>query len=164
MNDVFVRLVQFEPDTKGLVVPFGDGDYRIYINSMYNAEQQCEIYNHEIRHILNNDHYVIGDIGEIELAANDKLALLEEIKRVEECGLPLHYAIGKPEPPKRPELPHFDDVRPVTMHMSNGDVYELPEGITFEFVMQSFEAYLERKADDEDRRRDLLMVSGDSWG
>lgn len=102
MNDIFVYLMQFKPGAKGAVVIDEDGDYTIYINSIYNAEQQQEIYRHEMRHILGNHQYIIdGDLEEIELAANDKCTLLAEIKRAEKCGLPLTTAIIKPPKPEQ---------------------------------------------------------------
>lgn len=160
MNDVFVYLIQMRPSVKGTVVTDENGDYTIYINSLYNTSQQQEIYNHEVRHILHNHHYLVEGIEKVECEANDKAALLGKIKKVEQSGLPLQQAILQP-PPRRPvpQLPAYSEIK--TIQLFNGQVYTLPPGVTPQQVLQNYEAWLERIADDEDRRRDAALVSGE---
>jgi hypothetical protein len=99
MNDIFLRYVQFDPDVKGVVVPLAEGDYRIYINSIYNADQQREVFNHEMRHLLLNHHRDERPVAQLEAEAAAKGALLEKIKDAEAVGLPLETAIIRPAPP-----------------------------------------------------------------
>ena len=147
MNDVYVRLAQFDPDVKGLVAPTAEGDYHIYINSIYNFEQQQEIYRHEVRHILENHFYTVGDISSIERAAGNETALLDEIARVEDCGLPLH------RPLPAPEVPDYSEVPKEVVCLGSGLAYELPLHISAGDAMRRFERWLEQE---EDRRSRLL--------
>lgn len=146
MNDVFVRLVQLDADVKGLVVPFGDGDYRIYINAIYSAEQQREIYNHEVRHILRNHHYMITDVEQVELEAEDRESMLESIKEVEEKGLPLVSAITKQIKPVAKEI---DDLDAILFNLDT--------------LAEEQAKWQEQLADRVERYRDYKLVENQSW-
>lgn len=105
MNDIFVRLAQFDADVKGLVVPLPDGDYRVYINSVYNAEQQREILNHEIRHLLLGHHHDARPVQALEDEAGAENTLLENIRDAEVNGLPPAAGPGGRISPPAPPLP-----------------------------------------------------------
>lgn len=106
MNNITVYVLDMPEAVKGLVRPTPEGDYLIFINARYNAAQQQEIYEHEVRHLLLDHHYAEGKhIGQIELEAGDKTALLGKIKQVERSGLPLTRAIVAPAATQRPAPP-----------------------------------------------------------
>ncbi len=89
MNEIYVVPLNLPVECKGQVRPTPDGDYYIFINARYTYEQQLEIYNHEMTHILENHHYQEGrEIADIELEAKSKAALIERIKEAETKGLP----------------------------------------------------------------------------
>ncbi len=70
-----------------------NGDFTIYINNTYNAEQQREIYEHELRHVLMGHHS----------QSRRPLASLEaEAKGAPRLTLPAPPA---PSPPAAPAQP-----------------------------------------------------------
>lgn len=76
-----MSLVQFPPEVEGLAVPLPDGDYRIYVNSIFNKEKQQYIYDHEVRHILLGHHNQLHrPLALLEEQADDTALLKEEIQ------------------------------------------------------------------------------------
>ena len=89
MNDVLVALLQLPHGVKGLVSPTPDGDYRVVLNSRLSAEERREVYNHELRHILENHFSRDGEpVHALEAAAGTPGHLQSVIEKVEEQGLP----------------------------------------------------------------------------
>lgn len=89
MNDVLVAVLQLPHGVKGLVSPTPDGDYRVVLNSRLTAEERREVYNHELRHILEN-HFSRDEepVHALEAAASSRGRLQSVIEKVEEQGLP----------------------------------------------------------------------------
>jgi len=70
MNEVHTIYMDMRPTVKGFLVKmFDDGEdyYTIVINPKYNAEQQIETYEHELKHIeaRDLDGYCDTDIVEM---------------------------------------------------------------------------------------------------
>lgn len=90
MNDVLVAVLQLPHGVKGLVSPTPDGDYRVVLNSRLTAEERREVYNHELRHILENHFSRDGEpVRALEAAAGTPGHLQSVIEKVEEQGLPV---------------------------------------------------------------------------
>lgn len=103
MNDIRVVYLDLDPATKGAVVRDSEDNYIIFINSIYNYEQQREAFNHEVRHLLRGHHYLEGKtVQECEAEANAKGALLDKIKQAEANGLPLNSVLLKAAPAAKP--------------------------------------------------------------
>lgn len=87
MNEINVVLVDLPPGAKGCVVPEADGSYTVYINARYNAEQQTDIYNHEMKHLLLG-HYEAQakTIAEIENEASTPGLLQSKIEQYSRYG------------------------------------------------------------------------------
>lgn len=69
MKDHKVIYINMPPAVKGFVVKmFDDGDdyYTVVLNPCYNAEQQQETYEHELKHIECRDFDFCGDPDTIE--------------------------------------------------------------------------------------------------
>lgn len=66
MSDVVVRVVDAPVYIKGYTLRDCDGDYNIYINAKYPAEQQVRIFGHELQHIRCGDYDSNADIRAIE--------------------------------------------------------------------------------------------------
>lgn len=102
MNDIFTYYTQLPPAVKGVVVPDANGDYTIYINSIYNHQQHLEVFNHEMRHILLGHHNQERPVQALEAEANNRSLLLQKIKQAEEQGLPLVNGVLAPQKPAAP--------------------------------------------------------------
>ena len=65
--DYYVRVVDF-PSAKlgGVVTPNDDGTYSVYINSRLDSAHQRRAYEHEVRHIINEDLHGELDISTVE--------------------------------------------------------------------------------------------------
>ena len=65
--DYFVRMIPF-PSYRlgGVVTPNEDGTYSIYINSRLDSAYQRRAYEHEVRHIINEDLHGELDISTVE--------------------------------------------------------------------------------------------------
>lgn len=88
MNEVFTVHLALPLAVKGAVLPTPEGDYRIVINSAYNAETQREIFNHEMRHILLGHLHSTGALRLAERKANTKTLLVRQIRSCARAGLP----------------------------------------------------------------------------
>ncbi len=64
--DFFVRFVPLPPQINGLCSPNDDGTYNLYLNAGKDFDHQLDGYDHECRHIENNDFYTDRDIREVE--------------------------------------------------------------------------------------------------
>ncbi len=94
MDSINLVLANLPVAVKGCAIPELDGSYTIYVNSAYNAEQQLEIYNHEMTHIIEGHHHQeLRSVAEVETEARHRAVLVERIKEAEEKGLPLDAAI-----------------------------------------------------------------------
>ncbi len=94
MGEINVVLVDLPAAARGCVLPEADGSYTIYVNGIYNIEQQREIYCHEMTHILDgHTHQHQRPVAEIEHEAQSRSKLVARIHEAEERGLPLEMAI-----------------------------------------------------------------------
>lgn len=71
LPDINVVFMDNNFGVKGSVNKNSDGSYTIIINSRLNREQQLEVYQHEMKHILNGD-FEKCDIQEIETIAHNR--------------------------------------------------------------------------------------------
>lgn len=95
MNDIFVRLVSMPAAVKGQVRVTPDGDYLIFINSMYNRAQQEEIYRHEMTHIIRSHHWQTQRaVADVEAETLTLPANIADILRAEAAGMPLSPVPG----------------------------------------------------------------------
>ena len=69
MNDIYVYLVNLPPGIHEAVTPCRDG-YTIYIDNDLSPDAKLEAYNHAVRHILNRDFEIEGNVQEIERRAH----------------------------------------------------------------------------------------------
>lgn len=101
MDNISVHLVQLPLAVKGVVSPSADGDYTIYINSLYNDVQRREIYDHEMRHILLG-HYAQPDrpVTHQEAEASEATLLKSQIVDATLRGLPGRPLFARPAAPR----------------------------------------------------------------
>lgn len=76
MHDINVVLMDNPFGIKGSVNKNDDGSYTVIINSKLNAEQQREVYLHEVEHIENGD-FDKSDVDIIEHDAHKMEIALE---------------------------------------------------------------------------------------
>lgn len=57
MKDVIIRTLPLPSHVKAFTVTDPQGDYNVYINSALSLEQQKRSFDHEQRHIDNDDFY-----------------------------------------------------------------------------------------------------------
>lgn len=70
MPEINVVIMDNPFGVKGSVNKNADGSYTIIINAHLNAEQQKEVYLHEMRHIIGDD-FIKDDINKIEKITHD---------------------------------------------------------------------------------------------
>ena len=66
MENIITRLIPLPATVKAMVALDSEGDYNIYVNDQLSHEMQVKSYQHEIRHIENNDFYNGEDIRLVE--------------------------------------------------------------------------------------------------
>lgn len=66
MNNTIVRMQMLPAHVKGITVVDNDGNYNIYINSIFSTETNRQTLDHELDHIINGHFNVIDDIRNIE--------------------------------------------------------------------------------------------------
>lgn len=72
MNEIFVRLVDFPVDIRGMIKEDSNGDYNIYINARYTDEEQLKTWLHEAAHARLGHLHSDRPIDEIEEEADKK--------------------------------------------------------------------------------------------
>lgn len=65
-RDFIVRVIDLPPSVDGLVTPNDDGTFSIYLNANNPEDKQIKSYEHEVRHIINDDFYSVRSIEEVE--------------------------------------------------------------------------------------------------
>lgn len=60
--EIYIYYVDMPYSVTSNVVENEDGSYSIYINSRMSYEKQIEGYEHELKHIMNNDLEYCGDV------------------------------------------------------------------------------------------------------
>lgn len=78
--DVNTYLIDLPHSVRGLTTPNDDGSFSIFINARLNYEQQLQAYQHEMRHIQNDD-FSKENVQEIEAVAHE--IIKENAKRVD---------------------------------------------------------------------------------
>lgn len=66
MNEVTTRLINLPTTIRAFTARDTEGDFNIYLNARMNDIQRMEAYQHEMRHIINDDFYKNGSIDAIE--------------------------------------------------------------------------------------------------
>nr|DAT81722.1 MAG TPA: IrrE N-terminal-like domain [Caudoviricetes sp.] len=66
-NNIYIYHVDMPYSVTSSVVENEDGSYTIYINSRMSYEKQLEGYEHELRHIMNNDLEYCNDVQKVEM-------------------------------------------------------------------------------------------------
>lgn len=67
-DNIYTYLVPLPPPFRAAVTPCSDG-YTVYLAERLSQDERREAYEHELKHIKNNDFYK-EDINEIEAAAH----------------------------------------------------------------------------------------------
>lgn len=66
MNEVTTRLINLPTTVRAFTTRDTEGDFNIYLNARMNDIQRMEAYQHEMKHITNDDFYKNGSIDAIE--------------------------------------------------------------------------------------------------
>ena len=69
-DDIFVRLMELPDKVYAFTMPSCDG-VNVYINEKLNREMQLKVYQHELKHIEEND-FDGGDVQMIEYYAHQE--------------------------------------------------------------------------------------------
>lgn len=56
-ENIIVRYIPLPVSVRAFTVPDDQGDYNVYINSSLSREQQIKSFEHEARHIRNDDFF-----------------------------------------------------------------------------------------------------------
>lgn len=78
MDEPIIRLVDMPYAVRGFSAVDEDGTPLIYINARLSSDAQRKTYDHEFKHLQNNDHYNSLPIEGIEAIASNKPVLVEE--------------------------------------------------------------------------------------
>lgn len=105
MGDVFIRYLNM-PSYKARAFTATDpnGDYNIYVNTVFNYETQKEAVDHELRHINDGHFFRDSSAAQDEWEAEEAYSENEENSAV---NANLHQSICKTNNPGRPVHPVF---------------------------------------------------------
>ncbi len=56
-ENIFVRTIPMPMSVRAFTIPDASGDYNVYINEALSPEQQLKSFEHETRHIRNDDFF-----------------------------------------------------------------------------------------------------------
>lgn len=69
---IIIRMIKLTGDIRALTCRDSDGNYNIYLNDALDPEGKVSAYQHELKHIENNDFDSYLTVGEIEEMAHEK--------------------------------------------------------------------------------------------